>query len=613
MTLTLQTQTLFVPTKPQIQLRDDQKALKRELYDALKIHKRALVVAPCGWGKTVFFCQIIYDAAVKRQRRTLIVVPFTVLIEQTLETLGKFGLTAGVIAGGYKEDRSQLVQIATTQTLSRGRDITWFNPEVILADEVHLSAYCQWFKDNFPNLKNGKQTISIKDIRDELAVLGIAVEREDIEPYKITFDEAKEKYKHLTLIHAESKETLQEINLAWEVIRKQQHLFSGKPLPVDNRLVIGLTATPWRLSKREELGDIFEVQVTGPTPKEMIERGALVGCVYFGTKNKINTKGVKISGGDFDASQLEIRCLEAVKSTVSEYRRLGQGRQFVCFAAGVEHAKSLCAEFNERGVPTAIITAETPEQERREIFRKVAELRLRGIVNINTCGIGFNLPAISCIIHARPTKSFSLYIQMTGRGQRLCSWLDKVDCLVLDQAGNVEINADKAGHGFIEDVEYPPLRTSSDFKKGQAPTKECENCNKITYASARTCPHCGYEFPTKEKKQIANERLEIIIHDKDRELYLAYKYALREAYKKGEHIDSVRGWMIKTFKNPKLSKDWMPPKPWKLHAIFKKDYTVNDLNNYEAYLKGLCKIENDNWVKAKMREEFGDDWDNIRE
>jgi superfamily II DNA or RNA helicase len=608
MTLAIQTQTLFAPTKPQIQLRDDQKALKRELYDALnpKIYKRALVVAPCGWGKTVFFCQIIYDAAVKRQRRTLIVVPFTVLIEQTLETLGKFGLTAGVIAGNYKEDRNQLVQIATTQTLSRGRDITWFNPEVILADEVHLSAYCQWFKDSFPNLKNGKQTTSIKDIRDELAVLGIAVEREDIEPYKITFEEAKEKCKHLSLVHAESKEILQEINSAWEIIRKQQHLFLGKTLLVDNRLVIGLTATPWRLSKREELGDIFEVQITGPTPKEMIERGALVGCVYFGTKNKINTKGVKINGGDFDASQLEIRCLEAVKSTVSEYRRLGQGRQFVCFAAGVEHAKSLCTEFNERGVPTAIITAETPEQERREIFRKVAELRLRGIVNINTCGIGFNLPAISCIIHARPTKSRTLYIQMTGRGQRLCSWLDKIDCLILDQAGNV------TEHGFIEDVEYPKLFTSSDTQKGQAPTKECGNCNKITYASARICPHCGHEFPTKEKKQIANERLEIIIHDKDRELYLAYKYALKEAYKKGEHIESVRGWMIKTFKNPRLSKDWMPPKSWKLHAIFKKDYNENDLNNYEAYLKSLCKIENNNWVKAKMKEEFGDVWDNIR-
>ena len=601
MTLTLQTQTLSVPTKPQIQLRDDQKALKRELYDALKIHKRALAVAPCGWGKTVFLCQIIYDAAVKRQRRTLIVVPFRVLIEQTLETLEKFGLSAGVIAGNYKEDRNQLVQIATTQTLSRGRDITWFNPEVILADEVHLSAYCQWFKNSFPNLKNGKQTTSIKDIRDELAVLGIAVEREDIEPYKITFEEAKEKYKHLSLIHAESKETLQEINSAWRVIRKQQHLFSGKTLPVDNRLVIGLTATP-----REDLGDIFEVQIVGPTPKEMIERGALVGCVYFGTNNKINTKGVKINGGDFDASQLEIRCLEAVKTTVSEYRRLGQGRQFVCFAAGVEHAKSLCTEFNERGVPTAIITAETPEQERREIFRKVAELRLRGIVNINTCGIGFNLPEISCIIHARPTKSFSLYIQMTGRGQRLCSWLGKIDCLILDQAGNA------TEHGYIEDVKYPKLSTSFDTQKGQAPTKECENCNKITYASARICPHCGHEFPTKEKKQIANERLEIIIHDKDRELYLAYKYALREAYKKGEHIESVRGWMIKTFKNPRLSKDWMPPKSWKLHAIFKKDYNGNDLNNYEAYLKSLCKIENNNWVKAKMAEEFGDGWDNIR-
>lgn len=616
MTAITLSQQQTTPTKaPLIKLRDDQKALKKELYDALRSgHKRVLTVAPCGWGKTVFLCQIIYDAALKRQRRTLIIVPFTVLIEQTLETLEKFGLSAGVIAGEYKEDRNQIVQIATTQTLAR-RDISWFNPEVVIADEVHLSGYSQWFRNNFNNLKDGRQTTAITDITQELAVLGIAVERESLElGYKVTIEEAKEKYKNLALIHhpdmGGSKEKMQELNAAWETIKKQEHLFTGKTLSTDNRIAIGLTATPWRLSKKEELGDIFEVQVTGPTPNEMVKNKALVGCVYFASKEQINVKGVKTSGGDFDANELETRCLEAVKSIVLEYKRLGQDRPFVCFAAGKKHAESLVKEFNEKGISTAIITAETPTQERQEIFKRVAHLQLRGIVNINTCGIGFNLPAISCIIHSRPTKSLTLYIQMTGRGQRLCSWLDKTDCVVLDQAGNVK------RHGFIENVKYPELRKNkaSDTEKGDAPVKECENCGCIVHASARICPNCGHEFTSETKaKRIANEKLQLMVPGADKKIYYAYRHALREAYQKGQKPEVTRYQIVQLFKK-ELGTDWWPKKFWKLHAVFGERYTKEDLKRYEDYLIRCCRgIENKKWVESHMAQEFGDDWTDIRE
>jgi superfamily II DNA or RNA helicase len=601
MALALLKETPVIPT-PTIQLRPDQKALKKEIYDQLKAgFKRVLVIAPCSYGKTILFCQIIYDAAIKRQRRTLIVVPFTCLIDQTIEVLKKFGLTAGVIAGEYKEDRLQKVQIATTQTLAR-RDISWFNPEVILLDEVHLSGYCQWFRGNFNNLKGGKQTTSIKEISSELATLGIAVEREDLEfEYRVTFEEAKQKYKSLALLHPPdhggSKEKMQELNSAWEILRKQEHLFAGKKLSSDNRIVIGLTATPWRLSKREELGDIFETQVTGPTPKEMIERGALVGCVYFSTKDQIDTKGVKSTGGDFDAAELETRCLEAVQSIVSEYKRLGQNRQFVCFAAGKVHAASLAKEFTDQGIPVSVITAETPSEERREIFKSVAELKTRGIININTCGIGFNLPEISCIIHSRPTKSVTLYIQMTGRGQRLCPRLKKTDCLVLDQAGNVK------RHGFIEDVTYPALRNSSNLEKGEAPIKECENCGCIVHASARICPGCGFEFVSgKTEKRIANEKLQQILPDEDKKLYYAYRQARREAYNKNKKPEWARYEIVRIYK---LSQ-WWPKTFWKLYAVFGSNYTKDDVKSYQDYLNRCCS--NPDWIEKCMREEFGDDY-----
>lgn len=550
---------------------------------------------------TVLFCQMIYDAAIKKHRRTLIVVPFICLIDQTLDALEKFGLTAGVIAGNYREDRLQKVQIATTQTLAR-RDIFWFNPEVIFFDECHLSAYCQWFRDNFNNLKDGKQTTSIADISSELAILGIAIERESLEfGYRVTFEEVKQKYKSLTLLHhpdhGGSKEKMQELNSAWETIRKQKDLFSGKELSADNRMVIGLTATPWRLSKREKLGDIFEAQVTGPTPKEMIERKALLECVYFAIKDQINTKGVKTTGGDFDAAELETRCLEAVQSIVSEYKRLGQNRQFVCFAAGKVHADSLAKEFTNQGISVAVITAETPQEERKEIFKNVAELKTRGIININTCGIGFNLPEISCIIHSRPTKSMTLYIQMTGRGQRLCPQLNKTDCLVLDQAGNTK------RHGFIEDVTYPDLRKASNTEKGEAPVKECENCGCMVHASARVCPECGFEFPSaRTEKRIANEKLQLILPDEDKTLYYAYRQARREAYEKGKKPEWARYEIVRIYK---LSQ-WWPKAFWKLYAVFGTNYTKDDVKSYWDYLNRCCG--NPDWIEKCMKEEFGDDY-----
>jgi superfamily II DNA or RNA helicase len=547
---------------------------------------------------------MIYDAAIKKQRRTLIVVPFTCLIEQTIEALEKFGLTAGIIAGEYKEDRTRKVQIATTQTLAR-RDISWFDPEVIFLDECHLSAYSLWFRGNFNNLKNGRQTTSIKDISAELATLGIAVEREGLEfGYRVTFEEVKTKFKSLALLHhpdhGGTKEKMQELNSAWEILRKQEHLFSGNELSTDNRIVIGLTATPWRLSKREEMGDIFETQVTGPTPREMIDRGALVGCVYFATKDQIDTKGVKSTGGDFDAAELETRCLEAVQSIVGEYKRLGQDRPFVCFAAGKVHAASLAKEFTDRGIPVATITAETPHEERREIFKNVARLKTRGIININTCGIGFNLPEISCIIHSRPTKSTTLYIQMTGRGQRICKWLGKEDCIVLDQAGNVK------RHGFIEDVTYPVLRGSGDIEKGEAPVKECENCGCMVHASARVCPECGFEFISEGKeRRIANEKLQLLVSDEDKKIYYAYREARREAYKKGKKPEAARFDVARIYKLT----DWWPKKFWKLHAVFGEKYTEDNVKSYQDYLNRCCGgIDNQKWVESKMREEFGDDY-----
>ena len=46
-------------------------------------------------------------------------------------------------------------------------------------------------------------------------------------------------------------------------------------------IYIGLTATPFRLSKTEGMGDVFEDLVCAPMPYELIEAGFLVKPSYY--------------------------------------------------------------------------------------------------------------------------------------------------------------------------------------------------------------------------------------------------------------------------------------------------------------------------------------------
>jgi ATP-dependent helicase IRC3 len=83
-------------------------------------------------------------------------------------------------------------------------------------------------------------------------------------------------------------------------------------------------------------------------------------------------------------------------------------------------------------VHATAISGETPKDDRRNILRSFAAGRIQVLTNCNVLTEGFDEPSVNCIVHARPTKSSLLYIQMTGRGTRPSPATGKTDCLVLD-------------------------------------------------------------------------------------------------------------------------------------------------------------------------------------
>ncbi len=588
------------------QLRDNQKEVKARLYRLIaQGSNRCLLVAPCGAGKTIIAASVVRDAAVIKNKRCLFVVPFTCLISQTLSAFECFGVQAGVIAGEYSEDRSAIVQIATVQTLSMGRDIDWFNWEICFVDEAHITSYSKWHVKTFPLLKDGKQTHSISDIQKELRVILGEAHTFEVDPPPLTYERVKKSYREKSQkAHPDcggTKEQMQELNKAWEVVRKQKHLFNGTRQQ-DERILIGLTATPWRLKKGESMGDIFEAQAACNTPSEMIAAGYLVPCVYFGIKG-VSLEGVGTVAGDYNLAQLDVRCTEdaAIMSAIDNYLRICPERLFICFACTVNHARLLTEAFKSKGIKAEIITGETKDSARQTAFYRVKTRQSQGIIAVNCISVGFDLPEISCIIHCRPTKSMTLYVQGIGRGMRIA--LDKENCLVLDQAGNVK------RHGFIEDITYPSLRLSRDTEKGAAPVKQCPDCGAYVHISARLCLQCDHEFEIAVKKSRPPGEMKIIVRPEDKANYATHKQLLKRAYQYGMSPFWVVFEMRRVLKDDKF----FPPKEWSYQAIFGENPTKQQKLDYLSYLEKVA-IKNgwDEWrSQYYYKSQFGAEPDEI--
>ncbi|MBF0196339.1 MAG: DEAD/DEAH box helicase family protein [Planctomycetes bacterium] len=116
-----------------------QKELISNLYKIIRDGaKKILLYAPTGAGKTVIVSKVIQDANSKN-RKILFLVHRNELVQQTMDTLSRFGLEAGVIKAGWQSDASKNIQVASIQTLNaRG---TPDNLDIVFIDECHTTSY----------------------------------------------------------------------------------------------------------------------------------------------------------------------------------------------------------------------------------------------------------------------------------------------------------------------------------------------------------------------------------------------------------------------------------------------------------------------------------------
>ena len=268
--------------------------------------------------------------------------------------------------------------------------------------------------------------------------------------------------------------------------------------------IIGLTATPIRLDGRG-LGEIYRdiVQVVPMT--QLIEEGHLVKPRVFAPFTP-DMKNVRKSKGDYDANETAnlMDRKEITANIVKHWSMSAADRKTIVFASSVEHSKNIVSEFTDNGISAKHLDANTPANERDQTLQAWREGKFTVLSNMGLFIEGLDVPAASCCILARSTKSLTIYLQAVGRVMRPHE--SKTDCIILDCAGLTY------EHGFVDDAREWTLNGKIKKPKDDVPAVHiCESCF-AAYSKAQhpnECPECGFETPV-EQREVNNVDVDMV-------------------------------------------------------------------------------------------------------
>ncbi len=213
-------------------------------------------------------------------------------------------------------------------------------------------------------------------------------------------------------------------------------LYSKRP----NNALLGLTATPGRswsnIEEDRKLSNYFDGR------KVMLEVSDYNDPVRFLIDQKYLARpkfctlnsdaGLKLSESDLKElsisvdvpgrilkqlgadTQRNLKILSAIEKLLTQHRRV------IVFAPSVENARMLTAVLSVRGHEAYVVTGTTNSFERERAIKRFKSDKNCPMViaNYGVLTTGFDAPAISAAIIARPTRSLVLYSQMVGRATR---------------------------------------------------------------------------------------------------------------------------------------------------------------------------------------------------
>lgn len=205
------------------------------------------------------------------------------------------------------------------------------------------------------------------------------------------------------------------------------------------RILLGLTATPERMDG-ENILRWFDNRIAAEIRlPEAIDRKLLCPFQYFGISDSVDLSDVKWNRGGYERSALskvytgnDMRVFLILKQ-LRKYVTDMHGVKGLGFCVSKEHARYMSDKFSEAGIASECLTADSDNEFRRSVSKRLSGGELRFIFTVDLFNEGVDIPAINTIMFLRPTESLTVFLQQLGRGLRL---YDGKDCLtVLDFIG----------------------------------------------------------------------------------------------------------------------------------------------------------------------------------
>lgn len=212
--------------------------------------------------------------------------------------------------------------------------------------------------------------------------------------------------------------------------------------------ILGLTATPYRLSNDRFGGAILKF-LTRTRPRvfhkvvhvtqnsDLLRDGYWAKLEYKQVKTGFREDRLRVNstGADYTDESVrqhfkELNFADQIVRCVERVHELGRGPVLV-FTRFVEEA-----EYVARRCGGAVVTANTPKDERKSIVRQFKAGQIKCVANVSCLAIGFDYPELANVILAAPTRSLARYYQFVGRAVRPHAC--KVSAFVIDMVGLVE-------------------------------------------------------------------------------------------------------------------------------------------------------------------------------
>jgi len=255
----------------------------------------------------------------------------------------------------------------------------------------------------------------------------------------------------------------------------------------EDKIVMSCTATPMRADGRG-MSEVYDAIIDVAGVKELTDQGYLSPARYF-VPYEPELHDVKVAMGDYVVKELDekMNTPKLAGDVVENWLKHAEARKTIVFAVNVKHSIALKDEFIRAGVQAEHLDAKSPDDDRQAVFDAMERGDITVICNVALYQEGLDVPDVSCIVMARPTKSLGLMRQCLGRGLRIFE--GKKDCLIFDHGGVLKEN------GFLEDeIEWSLDGKERAFIRKAVPKEKkpvvCRACHFV-FEGSRICPQCG--------------------------------------------------------------------------------------------------------------------------